>query len=273
MSNELTIKDQQQLSSYFVNALDTTANLPDSVDKQRLAINFISLLQDKPELKEYGCEKLAPLVVRCAKDNLDVLNNEVYIYKGYGGKLTYTPSYKGLQKMAIERSIKPIKQITTKVLHEGDTLDEEIINGEPHLSYKSSLMNKKNPVIGVFCLITFKDGTETYEILTKEETDKAKAMSKNSGAWKNWEQEMMRKVAIRRATKHLSMDFNDKEQADSFIGSDEIIDDPKEQAAKDIQENANKADLDDEDIIEVVLDESTQTIVEDSGQQSFVTEE
>lgn len=268
MANELTIKDQQQLSAYFVNALDTTANLPVTVDKQRLALNFIGLLQNHPELKEYGCEKLAPVVVRCAKDNLDVLNNEVYIYKGYGGKLTYTPSYKGLQKMALERSIKPIKQIVTKILYEGDTLDEDIVNGEPHLHYKSSLMNKKNPVIGVFCLISFVDGTESYEVLTKEETDKAKSMSKNSGAWKNWETEMMRKTAIRRATKHLSMDFNNKEQADMFAGADEMIDNPKEQAEKDVAENANKMDLEAEEIIEVdatVIEGEQQTMNFEEG--------
>lgn len=269
MANEITIKDQQQLSAYFVNALDTTANLPSTVDKQRLALNFIGLLQDHPELKEFGCEKLAPIVVRCAKDNLDVLNNEVYIYKGYNGKLTYTPSYKGLQKMAMEKSIKPIKQITTKILYEGDTLDEDIVDGEPHLHYKSSLMNKKNPVIGVFCLIAFQDGTESYEILTKEETDKAKAMSKNSGAWRSWETEMMRKVALRRATKHLSMSFQDKEQADSFTGADEFIDNPKDQAAKDISENANQVPFESESEVVIEVDpneiEGQQTMKFDEG--------
>ena len=161
--------------------------------------------------------------------------------------------------------MKPIKQIITKILYEGDELNENIVNGETHLEYKSSLMNKKNAVIGVFCLITFKDGTESYEILTKEETDKAKAMSKNSGAWKNWETEMMRKTAIRRATKHLSMDFTDKQQADSFAGADEMIDDPKEQAAKDVAENANNKDLDEEIVADV--------IVEEDGQVTFAKEE
>ena len=248
--NELSIQDQQKLSNYFVGALDSTANLPESVDKQRLALNFISLLQDKPELKEYGCEVLAPVVVRCAKDNLDVLNNEVYIYKGYNGKLTYTPSYKGLRKMAIERSMKPVKQIISKVIYEGDELDEEFINGEAHLHYKSKFGAKRN-VIGCFAVCTFMDGTEIYEVMTKEETDAVKAKSRNSGAWKDFEGEMMKKAVTRRLCKQLTLNFNDKEQADSFSGADEMIEDVKEQAAKDIQENANQADLDAEDVIEV----------------------
>ena len=247
---ELRIKDQQALSKYFVGALDAVANLPSHVDKQRLALNFVSLIQDKPELSEYGADVIAPIVVRSAKDNLDVLNQEVYIYKGYGGKLTYTPSYKGLRKMAIERSVKPVKQIIAKVIYEGDELSEEFVNGEAHLHYKSTFGAKRNP-IGCFAICTFKDGTEIYETMTKEETDAVKAKSRNSGAWKDFETEMMKKAVTRRLCKQLTLNFNDNEQAETFSGADEMIDNPKEQAAKDIQENANQADLDAEDVIEV----------------------
>lgn len=262
--NELSIQDQQKLSNYFVGALESTANLPESVDKQRLALNFISLLQDKPELKKFGADVLAPVVVRCAKDNLDVLNQEVYIYEGYGGKLTYTPSYKGLRKMAIERSVKPVKQVTSKLIYEGDELDEEFVNGEAHLHYKSKF-GAKRKVIGCFAICTFQDGTEIYEVMTKEETDAVKAKSRNSGAWKDFEGEMMKKVVTRRLCKQLTLDFNDKQQADAFSGADELIDDPKEQATKDIEENANQQSLDEEVVAEVVVDED--------GQQSFVNEE
>lgn len=260
---ELTLKDQQQLSTYFVNALDSTANLPDKVDKQRLALNFISLLQDKPELTKFGASVMAPMVVRCAKDNLDVLNQEVYIYEGYGGKLTYTPSYKGLRKMAIQKSVKPIKDITAKLIYEGDTLDEEYANGESHLHYKSNFMNR-GKWLGVFCTVLFKDGSEIHEIMNMDDINAIKAKSKNSGAWKDFPGEMAKKAVIRRICKQITMDFNDKEQADSFSGADEFIDNPKEQAAHDIEQNANKQDLDSEDVVEVVIEsDGQQTIVEE----------
>lgn len=264
MANELSIKDQQALSTYFVGALDSTANLPEGVDKQRLALNFISLLQDKPDLKKFGAEILAPMVVRCAKDNLDVLNNEVYIYEGYGGKLTYTPSYKGLRKMAIQKSTRPIKDITAKLIYEGDELDEDFINGEAHLRYKSNFM-KRGKWMGVFCICTFKDGSEIYEIMNMNEINAIKAKSRNSGAWKDFPGEMAKKACIRRLCKQITMDFNDNEQAETFSGTDELIDNPKEQVVKDIEENANQQNLDDEVVIEVEVNED--------GQQAFVTEE
>lgn len=259
MANELSIKDQQALSTYFVGALDSTANLPESVDKQRLALNFVSLLQDKPDIKKFGAEILAPMVVRCAKDNLDVLNNEVYIYEGFGGKLTYTPSYKGLRKMAIQKSVRPIKDITAKLIYEGDELSEEFVNGEAHLQYKSNFM-KRGKWIGVFCTCLFEDGSEIYEIMNMDEINAIKAKSRNSGAWKDFPGEMAKKACIRRLCKQITMDFNDKEQADSFIGADELIGNPKEQAAKDISENANQQDLDSEDIIEVELTENDKVV-------------
>ena len=40
-----------------------------------------------------------------------------------------------------------------------------------------------------------------------------------------------------------------------FTGVEESIDDPKEQAAKDISENANQQNLDDEVVVEVDPDE------------------
>lgn len=250
MANELSIKDQQALSNYFVGALDSTANLPENVDKQRLALNFVSLLQDKPKIKKFGAEILAPMVVRCAKDNLDVLNNEVYIYEGFGGKLTYTPSYKGLRKMAIQKSVKPIKDIYAKPIFEGDTVEETFIDGEAKLIYKSNFM-KRGKWIGVLAVCVFKDGSEIYELMNMDDINAVKAKSQNSGAWKDFPQEMAKKSVIRRLCKQITLDFSDKQQADMFSGAEESISDPKEQAAKDVAANANQQSLEDEVVVEV----------------------
>lgn len=263
MANELSITDQKNLSTYFTGALDSTANLPANVDKQRLALNFVSLIQDHPELRKFGADIMAPMVVRCAKDNLDVLNNEVYIYEGYGGKLTYTPSYKGLRKMAIEKSVKPINQIYSKLIKDGDEFEEEFSNGQQHIHFKSKFGNN-GPIVGVFAVCVFDDNTEVYEVMTKEEIDACKAKSRNSGAWKDFYGEMAKKSCVRRLCKNITLDFTDKQQADTFMGVDEFIDDPKEQAEKDVAENANQKSLDDEVVAEVVVDAD--------GQQTFVTE-
>ena len=245
-------KNELTMSGYFAEELDRIAPaLPENTNLQRLALNFVSLVNDKKELQAYPKEVLATALIRSAQDGLDVLNGEVYIYKGYGGDLSYTPSYRGMKKMAIEKSVKPISEIYAKEIHEGDTLDEEIIHGVPHINFKSNILNKNKPVIGAVAVCLFKDGSEIYEIMTIEELDKIKSKSRNSGAWRDFPGEMRKKSAIRRLVKNITVSWDNKEQADAFMGTDEFIDDPKEQAQADIDNNANKQTFDVDDAIEV----------------------
>ena len=78
---------------------------------------------------------------------------------------------------------------------------------------------------------------------------------------------MAKKSVIRRLSKQLTLSFNDKEQADAFSGADEFIDDPKEQASKDVTENANQQDFDTEGAIEV--DATTGEVIEGQQQTMF----
>lgn len=246
-----TDKRELTMSGYFTSELDRISGaLPDDFNKQRFALNFVSLIQEDSKLQKYPKEVLATALVRSAQDNLDALNNEVYIHEGYGGKLAYTISYKGLKKMAIEKSVKPISQIYSKLIKEGDTFDEEFVNGQAHIHFKSKFGNT-GPIIGVFSVCVFKDGTEIYEVMTKDEIDACKAQSKNSQAWIKFYGEMAKKSCVRRLCKNITLDFSNKQQADMFTGADEVIDDPKEQAAKDISENANQEEFEEEVVVDV----------------------
>ena len=265
--NEVAKADKKELtmSGYFTSELERISGaLPADFNKQRFALNFVSLIQEDSKLQKYPKEVLATALVRSAQDNLDALNNEVYIHEGYGGKLAYTISYKGLKKMAIEKSVKPISQIYSKLIKEGDVFDEEFVNGQAHIHFKSKFGNT-GPIIGVFSVCVFQDGTEIYEVMTKDEIDACKAQSKNSQAWVKFYGEMAKKSCVRRLCKQITLDFRDKQQADMFTGVEESISDPKEQATVDIEQNANKESLEDADVVEVV--------VETDGQTSFVTEE
>lgn len=268
--NEVVTTDKKELtmSGYFTSELERiTGALSPDFNKQRFALNFVSMIQDKPELQKYPKEVLATALVRSAQDNLDALNNEVYIYKGYNDKLTYTISYKGLRKMAIEKSVRPIKDIYAKPIFEGDTVEETFADGEPKLEYKSNFM-KRGKWIGVLAVCVFKDGSEIYELLDMEQINAIKAKSRNSGAWKDFPQEMAKKSAIRRLCKQITLDFRDKQQADAFVGSDEFITDAKEQAAKDVSENALKEELP-EDVIEVELTEEDRANIDEMQQMMF----
>ena len=245
-----TQKQEMTMSDYFTSELNRISGaLPAKFNKQRFALNFISMCNEKG-LQKFKKEDLATALVRSAQDGLDPLNNEVYIHEGYGGKLQYDISYKGLRKMAIEKSQKPISNIYAQLIKEGDELDELIINGVPSLNYKSKF-NNKGSIIGVFAICNYQDGTMIYEVMTKEEIDACRSKSKNSGAWKDFYGEMAKKSVIRRLSKNITLSWDNQEQADAFTGADEFITDPKEQAAQDIEQNANQQNLDDDVVVEV----------------------
>ena len=244
-------KNELTMSGYFTSELDRISGaLPEDFNKQRFALNFVSLIQEDAKLQKYPKEVLATALVRSAQDNLDALNQEVYIHEGFGGKLAYTISYKGLKKMAIEKSVKPISNIYSKLIKEGDEFDEEFVNGQPHIHFKSKFGNT-GAIIGVFTVCTFKDGTEIYEVMTKDEIDACKAQSKNSQAWVKFYGEMAKKSCCRRLCKQITLDFSNKQQADAFTGAEEFSDDPKSQAKNEIDANANQQAFDDSDVIEV----------------------
>lgn len=257
-------KNELTMSGYFATELERISDaLSPDFNRQRFALNFVSMIQDKPELQKYPKEVLATALVRSAQDNLDALNNEVYIYKGYGDKLTYTISYKGLRKMAIEKSVRPIKDIYAKCIYEGDTVEEYFVGGEPRLEYKSNFM-KRGKWVGVMAVCVFRDGSEIYELMDMADINAIKSKSRNSGAWVSFPQEMGKKSCIRRLCKQITLDFSDKQQADMFTGADEFTDDVKEVAKNDIQANANKQDFEDETAQTVIIDETgQQVIVED----------
>lgn len=242
--NELTVSD------YFISELDRIKGaLPESFNKQRFALNFVSMCQDKG-LQQYKKEELATLLVRSAQDNLDPLNNEVYIHAGYGGKLQYDIGYKGLRKMAIEKSIKPISNIYAQLIREGDELEEVITDGVPSLNYKSKFGNK-GEIIGVFAVCKYQDGSMIYEVMTKDEIDACKNKSQKSKAWLEFYGEMAKKSAIRRLAKNISISWDNKEQADAFIGADDFETDPQAQAQADIESNANSVEFGEQEAFEV----------------------
>ena len=91
-----TEKKEVTMSDYFTSELNRiSAALPAKFNKQRFALNFISMCTEKG-LQKFKKEELATVLVRAAQDGLDPLNGEVYIHEGYGGKLQYDPSPGGM---------------------------------------------------------------------------------------------------------------------------------------------------------------------------------
>lgn len=245
MSNEVTTK-QPQFTDLLRNELIAQSSaLPRDVNIERFVQNGKALLNGNDTLfkfaKQYGTSQIISGMMRGAYLGLDFMNSEAYLIP-YGSTLNFMPSYKGMIKLCIKYSSRPINTIYAKIVREGDEFSEEIVNGQPSVTFRPKPFNNA-PMIGCFAVCLYKDGGMIYEVMSKADVEQCKrsSKSKNSPAW-SFYNEMAKKTVLRRLAKSIPLDMDDK-LADAMNAGLEIETDPKVLADREIAENGNTEEL------------------------------
>lgn len=257
MGNEVATKDT--FSSMLTTELENNkAALPADFNIARFTQNAVALLNSNDVLqkfaKQYGTAQIKANLMRAAYLGLDALNAEVYMIP-YSSSLNFMPSYKGMVKLCMRYSTRPIKSIYAKCVREGDFFEETIVNGEPTINFKP-IPFSNNPIVGVFGICNFADGGCTYEVMSKADVEQCRKSSKaqNSPAWKSYWSEMAKKTVLRRLSKSITLDM-DAKGFEAMNAGLEYEDDVQEQVKNEIAENANKTEFSiDDDIEEVVVE-------------------
>lgn len=220
--------------------------LPRDFNITRFVNNSIALLNGNEVLakfaKQYGTDQIKMGLIRGAYLGLDAMNNEMYLVP-YGSTINFMPSYIGMQKLCIKYSSRPIKTIYAKVVREGDEFEENIINGEPSITFKPKAFNN-NRIVGAFAVCLYVDGGMVYEVMSLEELEQCRKSSKakNSPAWNSYTQMMFRKTVLRRLAKSIPLDMDDK-LADAMNAGLEIETDPAKIAEREAEEHGNSEEL------------------------------
>ena len=220
--------------------------LPRDFNITRFVNNSIALLNGNEVLakfaKQYGTDQIKMGLIRGAYLGLDAMNNEMYLVP-YGSTINFMPSYIGMQKLCIKYSSRPIKTIYAKVVREGDEFDENIINGEPSITFKPKAFNN-NRIVGAFAVCLYVDGGMVYEVMSLQELEQCRKSSKakNSPAWERFTQMMFRKTVLRRLAKSIPLDMDDK-LADAMNAGLEIETDPAKIAEREAEEHGNSEEL------------------------------
>ena len=252
--NELTFYDS--LHNSLIAEKDA---LPKDLNIERFVNNAISVLNGNENLikfsKENGTSQIKAGLLKGAYLGLDFMSQEAYLVP-FGKTLNFMKSYTGAIKLCKKYSIRPLKDIYAKLVREGDDYQIEIIDNEPKITFKPKPFND-GKIQGAFAVAVFKDGGIQYEEMSLKELEKVRNCSKQkSGAvWTQWTEQMYLKSILHRLTKKIEIDFDNAQQYQYFNEEMEIETDVKAQAANDIQANANKANLDDEVVVEVSPDE------------------
>jgi recombination protein RecT len=170
--------------------------------------NTVALVSENEQLSHIPQAKLVPVLLKGAYLGLDFFNKECYAVP-YGQQLQFTPSYKGMVKLAKRFSKRKITDIYAHVVRDGDEFESGMVDGHEHVSYTPKPFND-GPIVGAFAVAQYEDGGIKVETMSKSQLDSVKRMSKaQSGtAWKFFADEMYRKSVIRRLCKGIDLDMD-----------------------------------------------------------------
>lgn len=112
----------------------------------------------------------------------------------------FDPGWRGLADVAKRSGA--VKKIAAHAVYENDFFEVEF-GTEEKLTHRPAIENR-GKVVGAYAVAFFDDGTTQFESLDATDLAKIRAVSRaKSGPWKDWEEEMARKSAVRRLCKYL----------------------------------------------------------------------
>lgn len=262
MAENTQIVEKKENNSNFSivlsDKLDSVSDaLPKDFNKARFVQNALALVNENPNIAKYGQQKIMAGLLKGAYLGLDFYSKECYLVP-YGNDLNYQTDYRGAKKLAKKYSIRPIKDIYAKLVHEGDLFEEKIIGGEQSFDFKPKPFND-GKIIGAFAVVLYTDGGMAYDTMSLADLENTRKASKasNSPAWKNFTGEMYKKTVLHRLCKHIELDFENPTQQNMFLSGMEIETDQQKIAENEIAENANSVDFPEDVVVESkVVEES-----------------
>jgi phage RecT family recombinase len=167
-----------------------------------------------PDLLVLNQSSLLNALLKCARDGLlpDGVEAAIVPFKQ---QASYIPMYQGLLRRF--RRSGQFKWIKADLVRKGEEFTHYVDENGEHFRHTPGA-DFDAPVEKVYALATTKDGGIFITVMTIQEVNKIKAMSKASrddAPWKLWESEMQKKTALRRLCKLLP-------NARDLIAPDEI---------------------------------------------------
>ena len=126
--------------------------------------------------------------------------DDIYIYS-YGGGIKIELKYTFFPKKLVEYGV--FKQVDAYVVKEDEEFKVHIKNGDTEIEHISNPFKSSGETIGAYARGVKPDGTVVIALANKEELEnaaKASKMGKNT-TWKNWFDEMAKKVPLKRLVK------------------------------------------------------------------------
>lgn len=196
----------------------------------------------KPVLQACTQESIANSLLEMVVQGLNPMKNQGYFIP-YGNKLTFTRSYLGT--IAITKRLPGVKDVKGYAVYKDDEFETEfdLISGSLKVKKYTPNIKNRNPkdLIGAFALVIGDEDILHMEYMDMDQIRAAwnmGAMKGNSGAHKDFPDQMAIRTVINRACK---MYANTSDDSDIFAN---LLNKTSTEVEAEIEENANKEVLD-----------------------------
>lgn len=197
------------------------AALPKHITVEKFTRVAMTAIQNNPDLQNADRRSLFGSIVRLAQDGLLPDGREAAIVL-FGNKAQAMPMIAGVLKKI--RQSGEVAKVSAQVVYEQDEFvwhlgfDEDVTHNPPPLD------KPRGKAIGAYATAVLKDGSRLLEVMSLEEIEKVRAVSraKGNGPWVQWWGEMARKTVMRRLSKRLPMstDVEDALDRDETLAPD-----------------------------------------------------
>jgi recombination protein RecT len=186
-------------------------NIPEQL-RERVAEKMlrVAMLAATKQPKLYDCTPVSVVnaVVAAASLGLELggVLGEAYLVP-FGNACTLVPGYRGLVKLATQGG--QVLSVEARLVYKDDTFhcmygtDPKIIH-EPKLSGSH---RTDADIVATYMVAHLASGQTVFEVMTRDEVEKVRQVSrgKDSGPWRDWYPEQVKKTVVKRGVKLLPL--------------------------------------------------------------------
>lgn len=178
-------------------------SLPKHLSPDRFARVALLAINRTPKLAQCTQSSLLQCLYDLSAVGLEPDGRRAHLIP-YKDKCTLILDYKGIVELV--RRSGDVSDLHADVICENDEFSYVFGTGS-HLKHKIDLRKPRGAVIGAYSYVRLKDGSDSFEVLQKDEIEavRKRSMAGNSGPWVSDWNEMAKKTAFRRHSKWLPL--------------------------------------------------------------------
>lgn len=179
-------------------------SLPAHIESKKFVRTAKNAIQSNPDLLKADRRSLFMSCQQAAQDGLIIDGREAALVM-FKNQCQYMPMVAGVLKKV--RNSGQISTITAEVVYDNDQFSYKINNGVPNLSHEPNVFGERGKPRGVYATAVLKDGGVMTEVMSLEDINKVKSVSRGANSsyspWNKWWDQMACKSVLRRLCKKL----------------------------------------------------------------------